>query len=142
MSIILDVIEKINTKWNKKGYVVKRTYYERPRFLLVGFVWVFGYMGLMFVLMAFTNVLDVASAPFDFLIPAIKPFFEPEITLIGWILTVVILIGTIIIMTIPAIPGAILMSNYQNLTDKEWPNDPDKTQEWRTKYATDKNKTT
>lgn len=137
MSIILDVIEKINTKWNQKGYVVKRTHHERPRFLLAALAYTVGYVSVFGFLSEFTNVFEVILAPF---VRIIRPFTEPDMTLVGWILVIGLFAVLLVAFFAGTIPAFICVDKYSKLLDKEWPDDPDKTEKWRTKYATDKNK--
>lgn len=139
MSIILDTIEKINTKWNQKGYVVKRTHHERPRFLLAAIAYIVGYVAVFGFLTEFTNVFAVILAP---LRPIILSYTEPDMTLVGWIL-VIGLFGVLLVAFIAgAIPAFICVDKYSQLLDKEWPDSPEKTKEWRDNYAKRKNKTT
>lgn len=139
MSIILDTIEKINTKWNQKGYVVKRTHHERPRFLLAAIAYIISYVSVLGFLSEHTNVFEVIFAPLE---PIIRPFVEPDITLVGWILVIGLFIGLIVAFFAGTIPAFICVDKYSQLLDKEWPDDPEKTKQWREDYAKRKNKTT
>lgn len=139
MSIILDTIEKINTKWNKKGFILIKTHHVQPRFFLAGMIYMTSYIAIYFVLSEFTNFFEWLFSPLRFLEPALKPFIEPDITLVGWIIVLVIFGIILLVFFAGLIPGIILVIKSSDIIDKEWPDNPDKTKKWRTKYAINKN---
>ena len=125
-------------KDESKGYTIIRTYYERPRLFLVGWLYVFGVLVILSI-GAILGVFASVFAPLAVLEPIAKFFInmdtgEPR-NILGWGFIALILIAIIAAFIGLCLPGLYLVVNYQKLIDKEWPDDPNKTQRWRDKYA-------
>ncbi len=127
------MFEKIK-KFYKNEYTVKRTYYERPSFLLIGMLYIIVTMFFL-VVSSYTPFWNWFFAPLEIFAPYLKPHLEPgSVTIIGWIVVFVVIISLIVGCLVLFLPGLFLVTKHQKLLDKEWPEDPERTRKWRERF--------
>lgn len=128
------MLKKIKELYNYE-YIVKRTYREKPYRFIFGVLYVLIIMGVLFILVEHTTFFETLFSPLGFFKPYIEPYFEPEMTIIGWIIAAVVIGSLCLGFAILLIPGIIIAVGYQRILDSEWPDDPERTQKWRDKLS-------
>jgi len=123
---------------DSKSYVVKSTRLERPRLFLVGMLYILAVFVILIIAVEFLDLGDVL-APLALLEPVTRFFIDVETheprNILGLIYLLVIFLGILVAFVGLILPGVYVAVRSSTLLDKEWPDDPDKTQQWREKHA-------
>lgn len=126
-------------KWlldDSKSYVIKKTYLERPRLYLAGFLYIVSIFAILFVGIEYLDFGKIL-APLDLFEPITKFFIDVETheprNILGWVYLILVFLGVIMAFFGLCIPGFYMVIKGEVLTDKEWPDDPEKTKKWRDK---------
>lgn len=95
---------------------------------------------ILFILIEYTKFFELLFSPLEFFKQFTTIFYELYDTdLIGDFLTLIIVLLGLISITAGLFfllfPGVYLMIKHQKLIDKEWPDDPERTQKWREKWS-------